>query len=103
MSFEEYAVVELMGHKIIAGMVTEEEIAGAAFLRVDVPEVDGNKPFTKFFSPGAIYSVTPVDQDTCFRAVASYREKPIEVWRLTETISLPEPHDRDDEDDDISF
>ena len=104
MGFEAFCIVELMGHSRIAGKVCEEEIAGYAFLRVDVPKTDGVEAFTKFFGPSAIYSITPVDEETCLRAVAGFREKPVEVWRLApESPLLAEKvieYDDDDFDDD---
>jgi hypothetical protein len=33
-----WAIIELMGHRRLAGWLSEEEVAGAAFLRIDVPE-----------------------------------------------------------------
>jgi hypothetical protein len=39
--FREWAVLELMGHRRLGGKVSEQEIAGAAFLRIDVPGPDG--------------------------------------------------------------
>lgn len=35
-----WALVELMGHTRIAGLVTEVEFGGAKMIRVDVPEVE---------------------------------------------------------------
>src|SRR5205807_1686045 len=59
-TFEEWALVELFGHSRIVGKVTEATIAGGAFIRVDVPDKDGNTVFTRFFGPGAIYSMSPI-------------------------------------------
>ena len=47
-AFEGWAILELMGHRRLGGLVTEQEIAGAAFLRIDVPgevvhHIDRNK------------------------------------------------------------
>lgn len=36
--FEGWAIVELMGHRRLGGYVHEVELAGAAMLRIDVPE-----------------------------------------------------------------
>ncbi len=35
--FETWAILELMGHRRLAGFVTEQEIGGANLLRIDVP------------------------------------------------------------------
>lgn len=39
--FEQFAVVELFGHQIIAGKVSEQVIGGQGFVRVDVPAIEG--------------------------------------------------------------
>jgi hypothetical protein len=60
--FEGWAIVELMGHRKLGGHVTEQEIAGAAFLRLDVHAQD--KPVaTQFYSPGAVYCITPTTEE----------------------------------------
>jgi len=35
--FEGWAILELMGHRRLAGRLTEALVAGAAFIRIDVP------------------------------------------------------------------
>jgi len=57
-AFDQWAVVDVMGHQRYAGRVTEQVIAGAGFIRVDVPETKGGPGFTKLFGPGAIHSIT---------------------------------------------
>lgn len=57
--FDEWAIVELFGHQKIAGKVSEAPIAGGAFLRVDVPTTERQPGYTRFFGPGAIYSINP--------------------------------------------
>ncbi len=80
--FEHYAIVELFGRQIIAGMVREEIIGGQGFVRVDVPAVGGQEGFTKFYGANAIYAITPCDKVTAYTAVAGLRKAPIEVWKL---------------------
>jgi hypothetical protein len=36
----QWAIVELFGHQRIAGVITEQQLGGASFVRVDVPEVE---------------------------------------------------------------
>jgi len=71
--FEGWALVEVMGHHKFAGKVTEATIAGAGFLRLDVPESVGQQAFTKFISPAALYALTPVSEDVARGLAASYR------------------------------
>lgn len=44
--FESWALVELFGHQRIAGHVTEQQIGGCQFVRVDVPEIEDKPGFT---------------------------------------------------------
>jgi hypothetical protein len=101
MAFEQWCVIELFGHQQIAGKVTEQEIGGTSFVRVDVPQTNRNEKFTKYFGAGAIYSITPVDEETARLAVESYAPEPIESWRL----QLPERGTSlyQDDVDDIPF
>ena len=67
--FDEWAVVEIMGHKKYAGHVTEHAMGGASFVRIDVPEItlqDGQKlaAFTKLFGAGSVYCISPCTEET---------------------------------------
>lgn len=87
--FKEWAIVELLGHRRIAGRVTETTVAGAPMLRVDVP--DG---FTQFYSVAAVYSITPATEADV-RVVASLvNVEPVHVWELP-TQTLDADSDRD--------
>ena len=35
--FQQWCILELMGHRRLAGLVTETEVGGATFLKLDVP------------------------------------------------------------------
>lgn len=88
--FEELpAIVELFGHAIIAGYVTEEEHFGTTMLRVDVPAVGDQPSFTKFYGQGAIYAITPTDEKTMTAAVQSIRHRPISLY-ISPERQLPE-------------
>ena len=112
--FDEWALVELMGHQRIAGRVTEAEIGGCKFVRVDVPESDGRQPLTKFLGPASIYAITPMTEETAREVAGRIDSSPISAWdarRLVEIEdkrkSLPSTVDSeidpDDEDDDRPF
>lgn len=80
-TFEGYAIVELMGHNVIAGFVSEQTIAGAALLRIDVPQIDEEHPgFTKFFAPSALYGITPTTEEVARHAAAKLRVRPISPY-----------------------
>jgi hypothetical protein len=78
--FESWAIIEIFGHTQIAGKVTEASIVGCSFIRVDVPECDGQPAFTKFYGQGAIYSMTPCGEQVARAALAQIRPAPISVY-----------------------
>lgn len=90
--FESWAILELMGHRRLGGKVSEATLAGGAFVRIDIPHDDPQQGFvaTQFYSPGAVYCLTPVGEAEA-RAVAK-RTKPQPVHRYELTVI-------DDEDD----
>lgn len=99
--FKQWCIVELFGHSVIAGLVGEQQIGGSSFVRVDVPATDGREAYTKLYGPGAIYAITPVDEDTCKRAVANLTQPPVDLWRFRPTVqSLPPRDGQDWEGDD---
>lgn len=81
-SFKEWALVELFGHQKIVGYVTEASMAGGAFLRVDVPAFDGSPPFTRFFGPGAIYSINPITEAIARGLCERHRNEPVSRFDL---------------------
>jgi hypothetical protein len=89
-SFEEWALVELFGHQKIVGKVTEATLAGGAFLRVDVPAADENKAFTRFYGPGAIYSINPIGEEEAAQLVRQYRHEPVNRWELPQIAERAE-------------
>ena len=103
-AYEGFAVIELMGHNVIAGYVSEQTIAGVAMLRVDVPKVGDQEPFTKFFSGGAIYGITPTTQEIAERAAQRLRSRPVNEYVVPVPPARPALIDStagdDDEDED---
>lgn len=100
--FETWAIVEIMGHQQIAGKVSEELVAGAMLLRVDVPATGTQPAFTKYYSASAIYSLTPTDEATAMLAVEQFRTPPVNPYivRLPTSPMLAEKVSYGDFDDD---
>jgi hypothetical protein len=89
-TFESWAIVELFGRNIIAGKVSDQVIGGQGFVRIDVPPVDGQDAYTKFYGPGALYCITPTDEVTARAAAEGMRVKPVDVWKLNLPAPAPE-------------
>ena len=84
MAFEQWALVEIMGHTRIAGWVTEENIADIGFLRVDVPAVGGREALTRYIGPKSIHSITPVTESVARMMAEELDTAPVSQWSVPE-------------------
>ena len=97
-SFDQFAIVELYGYAKIAGRVTEQNISGHGFIRIDVPEVNGKPSFTKLVGPQSIYSITPVSEDIAMRAIESLSISPVTIY-IGQPRQLQAPDDETENED----
>ncbi len=77
---EQWAIVEILGHSRYAGTVSEHQIGGCSFVRVDIPEIDGTPAFTKLFGNAAIYSITPVSEQIARLVAREFQSRPLTVY-----------------------
>lgn len=76
----QWGIVELMGHKVVAGLVSKSELLGKPMLRVDVPATSAFPTFTKFYGDTAIYCVTFVSEDVAKRTAEEVKDTPVSVY-----------------------
>jgi hypothetical protein len=78
-----WAILELMGHRRLGGRVSEAIIAGGAFIRIDVPHPNEAGIFTasQFYSPSAVYAITPTTEVIAC-AIARGAPEPVSRWDL---------------------
>lgn len=84
----EWAIIEVFGHRRLAGRAREEERFGSKLLRIDVPKyewpevVEGEEPpkepqlvawVTSFYGGAALFSFTPSDEATVAKVNRPYR------------------------------
>lgn len=86
-NIEIYAIVELFGHQRMAGKVSEQNIAGANMVRIDVPETKTAPAFTRFLNPSAIYAINPVTKEVADGMAEQIQVKPIDMWDAREVLS----------------
>src|SRR5688500_11856019 len=109
-TFEGWAILEMMGHRRLAGEVTEATVGGAGRVRLDVP---GNPAATQFYPPSAVYCLTPTTEEIALAVAARNQPAPVQRWELPKPIDVPSSPDdgleeppewaferRDDDDDD---
>ena len=111
--FDEWAILEIMGHQRFAGHLTEQTIGGTSMLRIDVPAVGELSAFTRYFTANSVYSITPVSEELARQIASGLKRQPVTVYELPEELQaklrspLPAigqqpcpPYDDDEDDDD---
>lgn len=70
----DYAVIEIFGHRRLAGRVIEVEKYGTKLLRIDIPEKGKfvNGFTTQMYGGASLFSVTPCDLATVERMNKPY-------------------------------
>lgn len=95
-TFEQWCVVEIMGHKRFAGLVTEQSVGGTSFVRIDIPEVttsSGQKlpAFTKLFGAASIYCLSPCTEETARAFAATIRAEGFALYEAPRLSAPPNP------------
>jgi hypothetical protein len=75
-----WGIVELMGRKVVAGLITKSEMIGPPMLRIDVPETKTFGPFTCFYGGTAIYGVTFTSEEVARKTAESVQVNPVSVY-----------------------
>lgn len=100
-AYEGWAVVELMGHRRIAGLVSEVAQYGTAMIRIDVPADGEGQPITQFYGGQSIYCVTPVTEEAARAVARHHHPKPVSAYELAPPVAarpaLPQGFDEDDD------
>lgn len=97
-SYEGWTILELMGHRRLAGYVREQTVAGAALIRIDVPGDGDEQVATQFYSPAAVYCMTPTTEDLARKVAKGARPAPVTQWDLPQpSKALSEGTRRDDD------
>jgi hypothetical protein len=93
--YEGWAILELLGHRRLAGYVTVVELAGQPMFRLDVPgqvyagEETGQA--TQFVGPGSLYALTPTTEEMARAVAARNRPAPVHAWELPRPALPPAP------------
>lgn len=107
--FEQWCILEIMGHNTYAGLVSEQTLGGASFVRIDIPETDGQPAFSKLFGASSVYCITPVTEEIAKLRAKTLHQQPLSIYdlpqevrdKLRATPALTGPSDGDDDDDDF--
>lgn len=101
--FEAWGIVEIMGHQSLAGRLSEQVIAGANLLRVDVPQnIPGEAEFrTEYLGPNSIYRLRVTTEEVARQVALRSNTEPSYAYGLRlQTPALAAAVEADDLDDD---
>lgn len=87
-ALESWAILEILGHRRLAGYLTEQQIAGAAFIRIDIP-LDGGQTATQFYAPSSVYAIHPCTEEIARATAAARSAAPVNAWELRHILPPP--------------
>ncbi len=61
--FKSWAILELLGHRQKIGFVSEVEIAGTRYLKLESYDQKGNAVELQYYSNASIYCITPIPKE----------------------------------------
>lgn len=113
--FKGWAVLELMGHRRLAGYVEEVEVASSKLLQITVYPKDA-KPWQQFYGAAAIYCLSPVTEAVARKIMEGSEAEPTFAWDVNRAYvqeavdremqrRLPKPESKDNgqEEDQTEF
>ena len=96
---KEWAIVELMGHRKLAGYCTDD----GGMLRIDVYDNDPDgsdgevTPLaTQWYGAAAIYCITASTKAMCLAVTANHQPAPVGRWELPERATAGVTADEDE-------
>jgi hypothetical protein len=91
--FNQWCILELMGHRRLAGKVTETTLCGGGFLRIDIPMKNGTNS-TEYYAPAAVYCITPTTEEIARKLALQYQPEPISPWEFHQLFPALTPGER---------
>lgn len=97
-----WAVVEIMGHRTRAGMISDATLGGATMLRIEHPTLadhTGEEPLTELYAPSAIFAVRLCSRDEALSIATWCWKRPSFDSRPALPSALDGVEDVDDDED----
>jgi hypothetical protein len=87
-----WAIVELLGHRRLAGYLSTAVVAGSGFLEIATPS-EGDSFVVTLVPPASVYAITPASEETARSAAAAggFRPEPVSPFE----VAPREPRDVD--------
>lgn len=100
-TFEGWAILELMGHRQRGGQVKDVEMFGGKLLRIDIPHPDG-VTVTEFYGCSSIYSMRPCTEQVARDFVKNAYDGDVRPVRPVDYRERERPQLAFDEDDEAA-
>jgi hypothetical protein len=84
----QWAIVEIMGRKVVAGYASQSIRFGLPMLRIDIPATSAFPAFTQEYGAQAIYAITYVSQEVA------------QMTAEASKVKMPPCGDESEDDDD---
>jgi hypothetical protein len=97
--FSGWAILELLGHRRLGGLVKTTSLGGAPTFRIDIPGDDGESTSTQYYAASALYALTPVTEEVARLVAKRNRPEPVRYWEMPQ-LSRPSTEDSEVGDDD---
>lgn len=92
-----WAIVELFGHRRLAGRICQVEMFGAAFLRLDIPGDGPDDWTTQLYGGAAVFCVSPCSEAAARAVAARAQPEPVHTWELPRASEPDDPDDGEEE------
>ena len=89
--FKAWMVLEIMGHRKVAGLVTEEERFGAVMCRVDIPN-NAREYTTQYYHASSVFCATPINETDARKLARHWRPEPFGKYDLQREEETPIPY-----------
>jgi hypothetical protein len=100
-----WAIVEIMGHRVRAGLCSDASIGGGTFLRIEHPTLTdetGDEPLTEYYAPTSLFAIRPCSQEAATRAAATCWPGPRPLGALAPVLEERVYDEDDDLDDELA-
>ncbi len=76
----QWAIVEIMGRKVVAGYASQSVKFGVPLVRIDIPETSVFPAFTQEYGGPSIYAITYVSEEVARMAAETAKVNPVAVY-----------------------
>lgn len=98
-----WSVLEVKGYRRLGGWVSETTLAGAGFLRIDIPKVnqDGSRDgdgwlVSQLYHPDAVFSLSACSEAEAFAEARNSQPRPLVAYQSLPLRDVVRDDERDD-------